>query len=748
MDKKILFSLFLFIIILSMVVFAENHEQGVSDEDEDGVPDEQDNCPNSQSRSVDSQGCTCTQRGDCGDGSYTISGIVFIDNNANGVFDSGDNPYTGSKVYLRNTFDTVDIQSPANTDSQGLYSFSQVPEGIVRVRHNIPNGYARTTDDSIELQVDGNIVFNFGIGDPQAVNTDCGDDTQDAGEECDDGNNLNGDGCDSNCVVEYCGDQKCNDEEDSNSCPGDCPILTVCGDDTQDAGEECDDGNNLNGDGCDSNCVVEYCGDQKCNDGEDSNSCPGDCPILTVCGDGTQDSGEECDDGNNLNGDGCDSNCVVEYCGDNKCNNGEDSSSCVQDCPLPPVCGDGNTDVGEQCDDGNTNNGDGCDSNCVVEYCGDNRCNNGEDSSSCVQDCPLPTEGFRFSTWTCQDGFSGGQGSSSSCRAVNEYYVLAQNSCLSNCNTVNCRIEEFSVANLCMGNVGCAQQGGDICDSTEICPGTNLTATDVDDRCCSQQCVTPAFNLCSECGGGLFDFNLCDHTECNSITEGCYYVDKLIGGDCRGCAEAACENYAAQDTCVEDHCGHTNCNWQNDACVTVVPPPTCAQQGGNTCTESETCGVAFVQASDTVRCCPQACDVIVTQNSISLEGPGNVNVGDQFTVNIMANGLNNLAVIQIDVNYNPNILTYVNTAEGTFLSQGGAGTLFLDTIDTSQSGMIKGISSARIGGGASGDGVIASIDFSAAVSGNSDITFGNTIIADPSGNPVTDLAFDTSVTIN
>jgi len=30
------------------------------------------------------------------------------------------------------------------------------------------------------------------------------------------------------------------------------------------------------------------------------------------CGDGILDPGEECDDGNNVNGDGCDENCRIE----------------------------------------------------------------------------------------------------------------------------------------------------------------------------------------------------------------------------------------------------------------------------------------------------------------------------------------------------------------------------------------------------------------------------------------------------
>ena len=158
----------------------------------------------------------------------------------------------------------------------------------------------------------------------------CGDGNLEFPEECDDGNNVNGDGCDEFCFFEF-----------------------TCGDGNLDAGEECDDGNNTNGDGCDEFCFFEFtCGDgtleppfEECDDGNNANGdgCDEFCLVEPFCGDGNQDAGEQCDDGNNANGDGCDEFCLVE-----------------------PFCGDGNQDAGEQCDDGNNVNGDGCDLNCAI----------------------------------------------------------------------------------------------------------------------------------------------------------------------------------------------------------------------------------------------------------------------------------------------------------------------------------------------------------------------------------------------
>src|SRR5581483_9725344 len=104
-----------------------------------------------------------------------------------------------------------------------------------------------------------------------------------------------------------------------------------CGDATPDAEEECDDGNNVDGDGCESDCT------------------------LPACGDGVLEDDEECDDGNDQDGDGCESDCTLPFCGNGvvdpgeACDDGNDDGDddCEPDCtptPAPPVCGDGQAD--------------------------------------------------------------------------------------------------------------------------------------------------------------------------------------------------------------------------------------------------------------------------------------------------------------------------------------------------------------------------------------------------------------------
>ncbi|MBZ4420576.1 DUF4215 domain-containing protein [Myxococcus sp. RHSTA-1-4] len=69
---------------------------------------------------------------------------------------------------------------------------------------------------------------------------------------------------------------------------------------------------------------------------------------TATCGNGTVDPGEECDDIANDGGYG----------------------QCARGCVWGPRCGDGGdpqTEYGEECDDGNTRNGDGCSATCGVE---------------------------------------------------------------------------------------------------------------------------------------------------------------------------------------------------------------------------------------------------------------------------------------------------------------------------------------------------------------------------------------------
>ena len=254
----------------------------------------------------------------------------------------------------------------------------------------------------------------------------CGDAVVDAdrGEECDDGNEVDGDGCDIDCVVRICGDG------------------VVQGD------EECDDGNTDNYDGCSAVCTLDVCptettsavgeavvvGDTcEAGDGDPVASCGGtnsggDYAIAftpPVTGVYTFDTdndargydtalymrsgcgGDEiaCNDDTvglasqltelpltadmtymvYVSGfmDGCGTFALdvsSRFCGDGvldadlgeTCDDGnaDDGDGCTATC-LEEICGDGVLHVGEECDDANLDDGDGCSSSCVLDLCAD-----------------------------------------------------------------------------------------------------------------------------------------------------------------------------------------------------------------------------------------------------------------------------------------------------------------------------------------------------------------------------------------
>jgi len=90
--------------------------------------------------------------------------------------------------------------------------------------------------------------------------------------------------------------------------------VQTCGNNANDPGEVCDDGNNVSGDGCAQGCMTV----------EVPYQCPLVGPCVIYCGNalfegndtriGKYDgvSIEQCDDGNNVSGDGCSNNCTIE----------------------------------------------------------------------------------------------------------------------------------------------------------------------------------------------------------------------------------------------------------------------------------------------------------------------------------------------------------------------------------------------------------------------------------------------------
>ena len=260
----------------------------------------------------------------------------------------------------------------------------------------------------------------------------CGNGRVEPGEDCDDGNTVDADSCGYPLCLNK-GTLACNVDSDGD---GTNDFVDTNGNTARDAGEEicCGNRNVDKGEDCDSADPFMNCSAFCLLQGNINH------PPFAVCGNGVVETGtngtEECDDINNVNGDGCSNTCILEgatmtvkgksVCGDGRVGFGEYCEVCLdpvtlkhisvhkgevcvksqfaegkagatliasdagEDCdnqcrnktPQPvaaryptPVCGNGVVEVGEECEafdaSGNStwSNGnlDGCQANCTRE---------------------------------------------------------------------------------------------------------------------------------------------------------------------------------------------------------------------------------------------------------------------------------------------------------------------------------------------------------------------------------------------
>jgi uncharacterized delta-60 repeat protein len=147
-----------------------------------------------------------------------------------------------------------------------------------------------------------------------------------------------------------------------------------------------------------------------------------------MCGNGTIEAGEECDDADaNADTAACTLACLAAACGDGlvhegveACDDGNDvdDDACSNACLLPAACGDGIVQEPEQCDDGDANDDHAaCKADCTAAVCGDGlvqtgveECDDGDDDDqdNCTSLCAPPTCGdgivHVFNAELCDDG--------------------------------------------------------------------------------------------------------------------------------------------------------------------------------------------------------------------------------------------------------------------------------------------------------------------------------------------------------
>lgn len=230
-------------------------------------------------------------------------------------------------------------------------------------------------DGTVCVEPDGTGRFICLSG--SCVASECGDAFADPeGEACDDGNPFGGDGCEVDCTFSCTDAADCPDDDDTcngvPSCGADhtcgatpladdtvCTIVGTsvegacrggacrsgdCGDGDIDAGEDCDDTNTVDGDGCETDCTFTCASD-------------GDCQNDTLC-----DGIEACDTDTHLCGPGVVPTCTDEdACTSNSC---DAETGCVVETVLVDADSDGFFAVSEAC------GGDDCDDSNPMAYPG------------------------------------------------------------------------------------------------------------------------------------------------------------------------------------------------------------------------------------------------------------------------------------------------------------------------------------------------------------------------------------------
>jgi cysteine-rich repeat protein len=357
-----------------------------------------------------------------------------------------------------------------------------------------------------------------------------------------------------------------------------------------------------------------------------------------LCGDGGTHAGEACDPGT---GTTADANMAVA-----------DSASCDKDCTFP-VCSDSytNATAGEQCDDGNVLDGDCCSSVCFYELNGSpcpddgNVCTNDwcdgagmclhqdkPDGTSCV-DGDLCNGDEACQAGVCAAGTPLDCDDGNQCTADSCDHVIG---CLHDPVPLNgvpcddqqfCTTAEICVAGVCGGGsptdcsglddqclVGVCNEAADFCEPV---PWNEGGACDDSDACTtSDECSS------GNCDGGpapnCNDGNICTNDSCNpaigcentnnsaSCNDGnaCTVNDRCSGGSCAGGPARNCNdgNVCTNDSCNPAiGCVNTNNSAPCDDANVCTINDQC--QGGSCVGDPDICGDGVTQSE-----CGEQCD--------------------------------------------------------------------------------------------------------------------------------------------
>lgn len=349
-------------------------------------------------------------------------------------------------------------------------------------------------------------------------------------------------------------------------------LVTACGDGIIDFGEECDDAganSDVLPDACRTDCTLPVCGDNVVDTGEecdppDGTTCDVDCmDIATDCGNGVVDPGEECDDGLG--------------------NSDVDPDACRTDCTLPG-CGDGVTDTGEECDDGAGNSDtepDACRTDCTLPICGDGVIDTGEacdppDGTTCDAFCGIISQ-------TCGDA---NVDPGEECDDGADNSDTEPDACRTDCTLPICGDGVTDTGEECDDGTGNSDTDPDACRVDCVLPFCGDGVTDGGEQCdppddsitCDSNCMSTL------CGNGVIDpGEECDPPDGNTCDELCMIVcgNGVIdpGEECDPGGGEICDNLVDDDGDGLIDCHDPECSMAID--------PTCNED----CEEISACKI-------------------------------------------------------------------------------------------------------------------------------------------------------------
>jgi hypothetical protein len=473
----------------------------------------------------------------------------------------------------------------------------------------------------------------------------CGNGSLNPGEQCDDGNNTDGDCCDSDCQYEAAG-SPCAD--DSNVCTDDeCNGSGTC---THGANTDpCDDDLFCNGDDtCSGGSCSSHAGDpctggaecadtcnealDNCNDPsgtpctDDSNECTDDeCNGAGACA--HPNNTDPCDDGLFCNGDDtCSGGSCSDHDGDPCAGGPECADNCneaLDTCNEPagtPCADDGNPCRDDECNGSGAcahpANTDPCDDNVFCN--GDDTCSGGSCSSHAGNPCtggPECNDHCNESAENCFD--AAGTACTDDGNPCRDDECNGSGACAHPANTDPCTDGLFcNGADTCSGG-SCSTHAGDPCtggtecndhcnESTDNCFEAAGLACTPDASVCSDDecdgagsCTHPAGNAGTPCRAAA---GVCDVAEsCNGSSPTCP-ADGKSTAQCRGVAhqcDAAEDCDGVNDDCPADLPIADGTSCDDAAACTIEDQCIAGECEGN----SMTCGDGNIQAG-----CNEECD--------------------------------------------------------------------------------------------------------------------------------------------